>query len=100
MNKGQLRAIVLDGLPTVANIALIGYLGWQLNLIPYFQRQSEFQIFSVLYAIGGLVIAVAGVAAFVHGADLHQRPRRRLFMLALVNIIIPTVLLLVLLKFR
>ena len=96
----RLRTVVLDVLPTVTNIALIVYLSWQLNLMPFIERQGEFRIFSVLYAIGGLVIAVAGVAAFVHGAYQHTRPRRRLLMLALVNLIIPTVLLLVLLKFR
>ena len=98
--KVRLQSIVLDLLPTVTNVALIAYLSWQLNLMPYFERQGEFRIFSVLYTIGGLVIAVAGVAAFVHGAGQHDRRRRRLFMLALINIIIPTVLLLVLLKFR
>jgi hypothetical protein len=98
--SNRLRILVLDVLPTAANVGLIAYLTWQLNLMPFIERQGEFRIFSVLYAIGGLVIAVAGVAAFVHGASQHDRPRRRLLMLALVNLIIPTVLLLVLLKFR
>jgi len=97
--KPRLRTLVLDVLPTVANFGLIAYLAWQLNLMPYFQRQGEFQIFSVLYAVGGLVIAVSGVAAFVHAADT-RKAARRWFMLALINIIVPTILLLVLLKFR
>lgn len=96
----RLRTLVLDVLPTVTNIALIAYLTWQLNLMPFVERQGEFRIFSVLYATGGLVIAVAGFAAFVHGASQHDRPRRHRLMLALVNLIVPTVLLLVLLKFR
>lgn len=93
------RTLVLDALPTAANLVLIVYLAWQLNLMPYFQRQGEFQIFSIIYAVGGLVIALSGFAAFVHAAD-SRMVARRLFMLALVNIIIPTMLLLVLLKFR
>lgn len=96
----RLRLLVLDLLPTAANIGLIAYLTWQLNLLPFVERQGEFRIFSVLYAVGGLVIAVAGVAAFVHGNGVQDRARRRLLMLALVNLIVPTVLLLVLLKFR
>lgn len=97
--KPKRRTIILDILPAVVNAAMIAYLAWQLNLMPYFQRQGEFQIFSVLYAVGGLVIAVSGFAAFVHAAETHEAARR-LFMLALINIIIPTMLLLVLLKFR
>lgn len=96
----RLRTLVLDLLPTAANIGLIAYLTWQLNLLPFIERQGEFRIFSVLYATGGLVIALAGLAAFVHGNAPHDRPRRRLLVLALVNLIVPTVLLLVLLKFR
>lgn len=97
--KPSRKTIILDVLPTVANVVLTAYLAWQLNLMPYFQRQGEFQIFSVLYAVGGLVIAVSGFAAFVHAAETREAARR-LFMLALINIIIPTMLLLVLLKFR
>jgi heme O synthase-like polyprenyltransferase len=97
--KPERKTIILDVLPTVVNVVLTAYLAWQLNLMPYFQRQGEFQIFSVLYAVGGLVIAVSGFAAFVHAAET-DKAARRLFMLALVNITIPTILLLVLLKFR
>ena len=73
--------------------------GWQLNLVPYLQRQGEFRIFSVLYAIGGLVVAVSGVTAFLHAVSNEKGPRT-LFALSLVNTIIPTVLLLALLQFR
>ena len=95
----KLRRFLLYYLPLFVNIGLITYLVWQLNLVPYFQRQGEFQIFSVLYAVGGLVVAVSGITAFIHFMANQQEPRP-LFALALVNTIIPTVLLLAMLQFR
>jgi len=97
--KASLKRFLLYYLPLLANVALIAYLVWQLNLVPYFQRQGEFQIFSVLYAVGGMVVAVSGVTAFIHVAA-NQQGHRRLFVLSLVNTIIPTVLLLAMLQFR
>ncbi len=97
--NGKLRRFLFYYLPLLANIGLIVYLVWQLNLVPYFQRQGEFQIFSVLYAVGGLVVAVSGITAFIHFMANQQEPRP-LFALALVNTIIPTVLLLAMLQFR
>ena len=97
--NASLKHFLLYYLPLLANIALITYLVWQLNLVPYFQRQGEFQIFSVLYAVGGMVVAVSGITAFIHVAA-NQQGRRRLFVLALLNTIIPTVLLLAMLQFR
>jgi hypothetical protein len=97
--NNKLKRFLLYYLPLLANIGLIAYLIWQLNLVPYFQRQGEFQIFSVLYAIGGLVVAVSGITAFIHVAANQQGPRP-LFALSLVNTIIPTVLLLAMLQLR
>ena len=97
--NNKLKRFLLYYPPLLANIGLIVYLVWQLNLVPYFQRQGEFQIFSVLYAVGGMVVAVSGIAAFIHVAA-NQKGPRRLFALSLVNTIIPTVLLLVMLQFR
>jgi hypothetical protein len=97
--NNELKRFLLYYLPLLANIGLIVYLIWQLNLVPYFQRQGEFQIFSVLYAVGGMVVAVSGIAAFIHVAA-NQKGPRRLFALSLVNTIIPTVLLLAMLQFR
>ena len=97
--NASLKRFLLYYLPLLANIALIAYLVWQLNLVPYFQRQGEFQIFSLLYAVGGMVVAVSGVTAFIHVAA-NQQGRRPLFVLSLVNTIIPTVLLLAMLQFR
>ncbi|HVY04535.1 MAG TPA: hypothetical protein VHB46_01040 [Burkholderiales bacterium] len=94
-----IRRFLLYYLPLFINIGLIAYLVWQLNLVPYFQRQGEFQIFSVLYAVGGLVVAVSGITAFAH-LTMNQQGPRRLFALSLVNTIIPTVLILALLQLR
>jgi hypothetical protein len=97
--NGNLKRFVLYYLPLLANIGLIVYLTWQLNLVPYFQRQGEFQIFSLLYAIGGLVVAVSGITAFINIAA-NQKVPRSLFTLSLINTIIPTVLLIAMLHFR
>jgi hypothetical protein len=97
--NSKLKRFLLYYLPLLANIGLIVYLIWQLNLVPYFQRQGEFQIFSLLYAIGGLVVAVSGITAFIH-ITANQKGSRPLFVLSLVNTIIPTVLLIVMLRFR
>lgn len=97
--NSKLKRFLLYYLPLLANIGLIVYLIWQLNLVPYFQRQGEFQIFSMLYAIGGLVVAVSGITAFIH-ITANQKGSRPLFALSLVNTIIPTVLLIVMLQLR
>ncbi len=97
--KSKLKRFLLYYLPLLANIGLIVYLIWQLNLVPYFQRQGEFQIFSMLYAIGGLVVGVSGITAFIY-VTANQKGSRPLFALSLVNTIIPTVLLVVMLHFR
>ena len=97
--NSKLKRFALYYLPLLANIGLIVYLIWQLNLVPYFQRQGEFQIFSLLYAIGGLVVAVSGTTAFIHIAA-NQKGPHPLFALSLVNTIIPTELLIVMLRFR
>jgi len=97
--NSRLKRFALYYLPLLANIGLIVYLVWQLNLVPYFQRQGEFQIFSMLYAIGGLVVAVSGITAFIH-VTANQKGPRPLFALSLVNTIIPTLLLIAMLHFR
>jgi hypothetical protein len=97
--NNKLKCFLLYYLPLLANIGLIVYLTWQLNLVPYFQRQGEFQIFSVLYTVGGLVVFVSGVVAVIH-LTANQKAPRRLLALSLVNTIIPTVLLLAMLQLR
>jgi hypothetical protein len=96
MNE-KLKRLVLYWLPLLANVGLIAYLVWQLALAPYYQRHGEFRMFSILYAIGGLVVAGSGITAFFHLTANDKGPRRWLA-LALVNTIVPTILLLVLLQ--
>jgi len=97
--NGKLKRFLIYYLPLLGNIGLIAYLIWQLNLVPYFQRQGEFQIFSVIYAVGGMVVAVSGITAFIH-LSVNEKGPRPLLALSLVNTIIPTVLLLAMLKLR
>lgn len=96
MNQ-KLKRFLLYYLPALVNIGLIGYLIWQLNLVPYFQRQGELQMFSVLYAVGGLVVAVSGITAFIQ-VTANEKGPRLLFALSLVNTIVPTLLLLTMLQ--
>jgi len=97
--REQLKRFVVYYLPLIANIGLVAYLVWQIGLVPYYERHGEFRIFSILYAIGGLVVGASGITAFFHVTANEKGPRRWLA-LALVNTIIPTVLLLVLLQSR
>lgn len=96
MNQ-QLRRFVIYWLPLIANLCLIGYLVWQLGLVPYQARHGELRMFSILYAVGGMVVGASGITAFFHVTANEKGPRRWLA-LALVNTIVPTLLLLVLLQ--
>ncbi|HWB46110.1 MAG TPA: hypothetical protein VG900_11775 [Hyphomicrobiaceae bacterium] len=93
----QLRRFVAYWLPLIANLGLIAYLVWQLGLVPYQQRHGELRMFSILYAVGGMVVGASGITAFFHVTANEKGPRRWLA-LALVNTIVPTLLLLVLLQ--
>lgn len=95
----QLRRFVAYYLPLMANLALIAYLVWQLGFASYYERHGEFRIFSILYAVGGLVMGASGITAFFHITANEQGPRRWL-VLALVNTIVPTLLLMALFQFR
>ena len=86
-------------MPLACNLVLTAYLVWQLNYASYYDRHSEFLMFSVLYALGGAVVVVSGVTAFFHGSTV-ARTARWYYALALVNTIIPTALLVILLNSR
>ncbi|HEX4985945.1 MAG TPA: hypothetical protein VFV71_07725 [Burkholderiales bacterium] len=92
----QVRRFVVYWIPFIANLCLTGYLVWQLGLAPD-QRHSELRMFSILYAVGGMVVGASGVTAFFHVTANEKGPRRWLAF-ALVNTIVPTVLLLVLFR--
>lgn len=97
MNE-QLKRFVVYYIPLIANLGLIAYLVWQLGLVPQ-QRHGELRMFSILYAIGGLVVGASGITAFFHVTANEKGPRRWLA-LSLVNTIVPTLLLLVLFQTR
>jgi hypothetical protein len=97
--KPFVRRLLVYFLPSACNLALIGYLVWQMRYASFYDRHSEFLMFSALYAVGGAVMVVSAVTAFFHGST-PAKTARWYYALALVNTIIPTVLLLVLLKFR
>ena len=94
--KVPLRRLLLYFLPLGINILLGVYLGWQLWKVTGFERDSRVFMFSLLYGLGGIVVAVSGVTAFFHATAQINEPRAY-YGLALINIIIPTVLLLALL---
>jgi len=95
----QFKRFVVYYLPLIANLGLIAYLAWQLGFAPYYQRHGELRMFSILYAVGGLVVGSSGITAFFHVTANEKGPRFWL-VLALINTIIPTVLLVVLLQSR
>jgi hypothetical protein len=76
---------------------LIAYLVWQIKYASYYDRHSEFLMFSILYALGGAVLVVSAVTAFFQGST-QARTARWYYALALINTIIPTVLLVIVLK--
>lgn len=95
--KGQWRRVVFFHFPLACNAALIAYLAWQLGYTAPLDRHSRLQMFALLYAVGGIVLAVSGVAAFMQAAA-RENGWRGYYSLALVNVIIPTLLLLIMLK--
>ena len=98
MNE-QLKRFIVYYIPLIANLGLIAYLVWQLGLVPYQQRHGELRMFSILYAIGGLVVGSSGITSFFLVTANEKGPRRWLA-LSLVNTIMPTLLLLVLFQTR
>ena len=94
--KLPVQRTLLYYLPLAANVVLATYLGWQLLQVTPFERDSRVFMFAVLYGLGGMVVAVSGVTAFFH-ATAQIGGHRLYYALSLLNIIVPTVLLLALL---
>ncbi len=84
-------------LPLAGNIGLLWYLFWAADFAPAYRHQRGFETFTLFYAIGGAVVGVSGITAFLQVSS-SEPGNRRLLVLALVNAIIPTLLLLILLK--
>lgn len=96
--KIELRRTLLYYLPLACNLALAAYLVWQLWSVPLLDRHSKFQMFSVLYAVGGVVVAVSGITVFSHATAREARRPGWLYPLAVSNTILPTLLLLAMLR--
>jgi hypothetical protein len=91
------RRVALYFVPLGFNLALTAYLVWQLGYTPAFDRHTRLQMFALLYAVGGIVVAISGITAFAH-ATAREKASRGWYALSLINTIIPTVLLLVMLR--
>jgi hypothetical protein len=89
-------------LPSLLNAGLALWIVWHAIAMPAGAARVGFGSFVLLYGVGGLAIVLSCASAFlmfaVGGLDVPQR--RRWLMLALVNIIIPSVLLVWLLLLR
>ena len=92
----HLRHLLFYYLPLAANLGLVWYLFWAADFSPAYRHQRAFETFALFYAIGGVVVAVSGITAFLQISS-SEPGDRRLLVLALVNAIIPTLLLLILL---
>ena len=95
MNR-EARRFLLYFLPLAINLLLALYLGWQIWKIAPIARDSRVFMFSLLYGLGGIVVAISGVTAFLH-MNQQLKDDRVYYGMALVNIILPTLLLLILL---
>ena len=95
--KLRVRRTLLYYVPLIGNVLLASYLGWQLTEVTPFERDSRVFMFAVMYGLGGMVIAISGVTAFLHVTAQLREPRSH-YALSLLNIIVPTVLLLVMLN--
>lgn len=96
MKLAPIHRTLLYYLPLAVNVVLAIYLGWQLLAIEPSDRDSRVFMFSVTYGLGGIVLAVSGVTAFFH-ASAQIGGHRGYYALSLLNIIVPTVLVLSLL---
>lgn len=97
MSRPSLRRVSFYYLPFACNLGLIAYLVWQMKYASYYDRHSDLLMFSIMYALGGAVLVISAVTAFFHGSTPAGGTRWH-YALALVNTIIPTVLLVIVLR--
>ena len=92
-------------LPALCNAGLAAWLAWYLLKRPEHGRHLSFEAFVWFYAVGGLAIVLSCAAAFLLlAADqplaTDLQTKRRWFTVALLNTILPSVLMLALVLFR
>ena len=90
-------------LPALCNAGLAAWLVW--HLWPGHSRHLSFQAFVWFYALGGFAIVLSCATAFLLLASdqplaTNLQVRRRWLMTALINTILPGLLMLVLFMFR
>jgi len=92
-------------LPALCNAGLAAWLVWRLWLAPGHSPYLSFQAFVWFYAFGGFAIVLSCAAAFLLLASdqplaTNLQVRRRWLTAALINTILPGLLMLVLFLFR
>ena len=92
----DVQRFLLYFLPLAINLLLAIYLAWQIWQLEPIARDSRVFMFSLLYGLGGIVVAVSGATAFLH-MNQQIKEERVYYGMALINIILPTLLLLILL---
>lgn len=93
------RVVLLQLVPLALNVLLVAFTVWQLVWVPAHERDFGLRSFAVFYAVGGLVMVVAGITAVSQLVFGEPGPRKLLYV-SLVNMWVPTLLLLVLFLFR
>ena len=91
----KLRFVLLQLVPLALNVLLLAFTVWQLVWVSEAERDLGLQAFAGFYAVGGLVMVMAGITAISQLVFGEPGPRRLLY-LSLVNMWVPTILLLVL----
>jgi hypothetical protein len=87
------------GIPFLCNLGLAAFLAWQFIAVPAHARLAGFRTFVWFYAVGALSIALAAVMLFLLLAS--DRPTTgRTIGLAVLNMLLPTVLMFLFLKLR
>jgi uncharacterized membrane protein len=89
------RFVLLQLAPVVLNGLLVAFTLWQLRWVPESERDLGLRSFAAFYAVGGVVMVTAGITAVSQLVFGDPGPRRLLY-LSLVNMWVPTLLLLVL----
>lgn len=92
------RFVALYALPVALNLLLVAFTVWQLAWVPENERDLGLHAFAGFYALGGLVMVISGATAVSKLVFGDTGPRRLLY-LSLINMWVPTILLLVLFLF-
>jgi len=95
----KLRFPLLYVAPIALNLLLAAFTAWQLLWVPDTERDLGLRAFAAFYVVGGLVMVIAGITAISQLVFGETGPRRLLYS-SLVNMWVPTSLLLVLFMAR